>query len=53
MKQQKRNDYAKFLQRYSGKNTILSGYLAERSYFNNLSASLYVANYQRFIRGGK
>ena len=51
---QNRKDYLKFLQRASGKNPFLSGYLAERAYLNQLSASLFAARFERYsLRGGK
>ena len=51
---QNRKDYLKFLQRASGKNPFLSGYLAERAYLNQLSASLFAAKLQGYsLRGGK
>lgn len=53
MKNEKRKDYVKLVERLSTKNPWLSAYLAERAYHNNLSASVYAASYQRFVRGAK
>lgn len=53
MKLEKRKDYLKLVERLSAKNPFLSGYLAERAFHNNLSATLYASRFQHYLRGGK
>jgi hypothetical protein len=53
MKNEKRKDYLKLVEKLTAKNPWLSAYLAERAYHNNLSASIYSARFNNYLRGGK
>jgi hypothetical protein len=53
MKNEKRKDYIKLVEKLTAKNPWLSAYLAERAYHNNLSATIFASRFQHYLRGGK